>query len=363
MKLMVQPGAGIGPILKAIQKAKKTIELSVFRFDRREVEKALEDAVQRGVSVHALIAFTNRGGEDHLRQLEMRFLERGITVARTADDLVRYHGKMMIIDRKDLYLMAFNWTHLDIERSRSFGIVTRNRALVKEAVRLFEADAKRQTYKSELEDLVVSPVNSRDVLADFIAGAQTELLIYDLKVSDRQMLRLLQQRQAAGVRIRILGKVAKRCKGLEVRPFGRMRLHTRTIIRDGAKAFVGSQSLRQLELDARREIGMITRDRSIIAEMARVFEEDWKISEAELQATAIPSELPVKAKKKIVKTIEPVLNKVVANVVKQSNDKVDADSLHAEAKSIVKRAVKEVVQESLEKLISNEEEEAQGAPR
>jgi cardiolipin synthase len=55
--------------------------------------------------VHALIAFTNRGGEEKLRGLEMCFLASGITVARTADDLVRYHGKMMILDRQELYLL------------------------------------------------------------------------------------------------------------------------------------------------------------------------------------------------------------------------------------------------------------------
>src|SRR5690242_9077809 len=148
MKLMVQPGAGIGPILKAIQKAKKSVEIAIFRFDRREIEHALADAVDRGVFVHALIAYTNHGGEDHLRQLEMRFLERGITVARTADDLVRYHGKMMLVDGKELFLLTYNFTHLDTERSRSFGIATRNRQLVKEAARLFQCDTQRQSYKS-----------------------------------------------------------------------------------------------------------------------------------------------------------------------------------------------------------------------
>ena len=44
-------------------------------------------------------------------------------MSRTADDLVRYHGKFMIIDRRDLYLLAFNLTMLDIERSRSFGVI------------------------------------------------------------------------------------------------------------------------------------------------------------------------------------------------------------------------------------------------
>ena len=103
MKLLIQPGDGVGPLVKAIEKARKSVEIVIFRFDRIEIERALEDAVKRGVFVHALIAYTNRGGEKNLRKLEMRFLAAGITVARTSNDLVRYHGKMMVVDRKQLY--------------------------------------------------------------------------------------------------------------------------------------------------------------------------------------------------------------------------------------------------------------------
>src|SRR5437773_1002051 len=120
MKLLIQPGDGIERLVKGIRKAKKSVEIMIFRFDRPEIERALADAVERGVFVHALIAFTNRGGEANLRKLEKRFLAEGITVARTAGDLVRYHGKMIIADRKELYVTAFNFTHLDMERSRSF---------------------------------------------------------------------------------------------------------------------------------------------------------------------------------------------------------------------------------------------------
>ena len=56
-----------------------------------------------------------------LRKLELRLLEQGVSVSRTADDLVRYHGKMIIIDNRVLHVYGFNFTGLDIERSRSFG--------------------------------------------------------------------------------------------------------------------------------------------------------------------------------------------------------------------------------------------------
>src|SRR5580698_9834720 len=146
MKLLVQPGDGVTPLVQGINKAKTSVEILIFRFDRLEVEAALVNAVNRGVSVRALIAYTNRGGEKSLRALEMRLLEAGVTVARTADDLVRYHGKMMIVDGRELYLMGFNFTHLDIERSRSFGLLIDDPEIVQEAVTLFDADSKRLTY-------------------------------------------------------------------------------------------------------------------------------------------------------------------------------------------------------------------------
>lgn len=184
-------------MVQAIAKAKKSVEIMIFRFDQPEMERALTDAVERGVFVHALIAFTNRGGEDNLRKLERRFLNHGITVARTADDLIRYHGKMIAVDRQELYLLGFNFTHQDIDHSRSFGLMIRNPSLVTEAVRLFEADSKRQHFSANLRDFLVSPVNARRELTRFIKGAQKELLIYDPKISDPAMLDLLKERQAS----------------------------------------------------------------------------------------------------------------------------------------------------------------------
>ena len=177
MKLLVQPEDGIEPIIEALNSAKKSIQILIFRIDRTEIERALVEAAHRGVSVTALIAYTNHGGEKYLRRFEMRLLEQGITVARTADDLVRYHGKMFIVDGKELYLLAFNYTHMDITLSRSFAAVVKEPAVVKEAQRLFEADVKRIPYTSGSEHLLVSPVNARERLKAFVLGAKKQLLI------------------------------------------------------------------------------------------------------------------------------------------------------------------------------------------
>ena len=146
VKLLIQPEDGIAPLVAAIKKAKKSVDIVIFRFDRAEIEAALKDAAERGVSVSALIAYANHGGEKSLRKLEMRLLEAGVTVSRTADDLARYHDKLLIIDRRLLFVLSFNFTHLDIDHSRGFGIVTKKGKLVQEALKLLKADTDRTPY-------------------------------------------------------------------------------------------------------------------------------------------------------------------------------------------------------------------------
>ena len=277
MKLIVQPESGVAPVVNAIKLAKRSIDILIFRLDRPEIARALEAAVARGVRVRALTAHQNRGGTKHLRKLEMQLLEGGVTVSRTADDLVRYHGKMMIVDEKHLHLYGFNLTALDISKSRSFGIVTKNRKLVAESMKLFEADFDRKPYTSGYERFVVSPDNARERLAKFLKGARKQLLIYDPKVSDDAMLKILTERMNAGVEVRIIGRVEAKW-GLKGEKYPGKRLHVRSIIRDGERAFVGSQSLRRLELEKRREIGIIITDSGVIRQMQKVFENDWALT-------------------------------------------------------------------------------------
>jgi phosphatidylserine/phosphatidylglycerophosphate/cardiolipin synthase-like enzyme len=279
MKLIVQPDDGIAPVVTAIKQAKKTIDVLIFRLNRLEIARALEAAVARGVTVRALIAHTNSGGDKSLRKLELQLLEHGVTVSRTADDLVRYHGKMMIVDSRVLHVYGFNFTALDIEKSRSFGIISKNAKLVQEALKLFEADCARQPYSPGSERLIVSPENARDKLTAFIKAAKKQLLIYDPKIADPAMLRLLADRVEKGVEVRIIGKLGSKRSPLSAERYPGKRLHVRAIVRDGRYAFVGSQSLRKLELERRREIGVMIHEPAIIRQLTKVFEDDWSRTE------------------------------------------------------------------------------------
>ena len=308
--------------------------------------------------MRALIANTNRNGEPRLRSLETRFLAAGIIVGRTASDLIRYHGKMMIVDRDTLFLLSFNFVHIDIEHSRGFGIVTRSAGIVREALALFEADLNRQKYFASRKDLIVSPANAREELTAFIGKARKQLLIYDPEIADKAIVRLLEHHADSGLDVRIIGKVSPTGTSLKVAALTSMRLHTRTIIRDGREAFIGSQSLRKPELDQRREIGIVVREAKVVNALLAAFQEDWDTTgfdealDAIVRTPATPSPAKAAKAKRALGQAMPPLRKTLRKAIRKALKETDTDAMSdVELKETVKAAVKIAAKEAVREIV------------
>jgi phosphatidylserine/phosphatidylglycerophosphate/cardiolipin synthase-like enzyme len=298
VKLIIEPEDGIAPLLSAIKGAKKSVEIAIFRFDRRV-----------------------------------------------------------------LYVLSFNFTRLDIGHSRGFGVVTSQAAYLQEAARLFKADCTRTRYAPKGETFVVSPMNSRHVLGTFLKRAKKQLLIYDPKISDKEMLQILRERAKAGVEVKIIGQVSGGAS-FDVHKLAGMRLHTRTIIRDRHQAFVGSQSLRAAELDSRRELGLIVKDQKTVKKLIDTFESDWtsagtRVASTPAGAEEAPADTPTaassrdvsKAVKVFTKELQPLAT-TVKKAVRRAVIKAGEDVLHDKdvkdtMKNVVKQAVKEAVKEAV----------------
>jgi phosphatidylserine/phosphatidylglycerophosphate/cardiolipin synthase-like enzyme len=149
------------------------------------------------------------------------------------------------------------------------------------------------------------------MLTAFIKGARRELALYDQKVQDPAMIKLLKERAAKGVRVRVIGDLKGPDGAVVVRAMKTLRLHVRAVIRDGTRAFVGSQSLRKEELDARREVGLLISNPTVTRQLMGVFEADWL-------ENATPKELKKEEKKEGVKDEK-------ADVKEEKNGKKEKD--------------------------------------
>ena len=142
-----------------------------------------------------------------------------------------------------------------------------------------------------------------------------------------------------------------------------MRLHTRTIIRDGKHAFVGSQSLRALELDARREVGIIFRDPGAVARLTAAFRSDWELAERPGREAAVAAAEPPKqdkppaakvakkVAKALVKDLGPVTPVLEMTVKELAGAEARVEFEAAEIEATVKNAVKEAVRIAVEKVV------------
>ena len=98
------------------------------------------------------------------------------------------------------------------------------------------------------------------------------------------MQRVLERQAMKGVEVRVIGKVEKDLREVQVRKYAADRLHVRAIVRDGHRVFIGSQSLRRAELERRREIGIIIDDERIAEEISAIFDQDWVASGGKVAA-------------------------------------------------------------------------------
>jgi phosphatidylserine/phosphatidylglycerophosphate/cardiolipin synthase-like enzyme len=242
-------------------------------------------------------------------------------------------------------------------------------ALVKEAARLFDCDSKRQPFTHPRADLVVSPVNARKSLTDFVAGARKQLLMYQMKISDREFLKLLNRKIAEGVEVRVLSRAAAKNGGLPMRKLP-TRLHLRAILRDGSSAFLGSQSLSKVELEARREIGVIFRDKKIVRQMEAVFETDWKASEPAAAPEAAVNAFNIPAKKvakEVAKqmAIKPMMEQMLDKFMDSKGDgpiepEEMAQTVRDTFRDEVHGAVETVMQEMASKSTQKDEKRSAG---
>jgi hypothetical protein len=89
--------------------------------------------------------------------------------------------------------------------------------------------------------------------------------------------RLLKERTSKGVRIRVIGSPKEVIEGVTVQRPEVFRLQVRAKIRDGTRASVGSESLRKVEPDKRREIGVLINNPLVTRLPMQVFESGWAL--------------------------------------------------------------------------------------
>ena len=281
LSLIVQPGDSFFPIVDAIDTATQNIKMTIFRMDDPIVRDAMSYAVARGVKVQALVAPAAKGWNKRNKKLAEDLSKLGIEVRMTKsrkEKIKRYHYKMMTFDDSQSLILTFNPTQKNLHYARDFGLLIRDHEITTELNRLFDADWHGDVFKPKELPLVISPYNSRKKLIELLSSADRSIRILDAKVEDQQVMGVLLRKASTGCDVRIISRDTfydSVVPNFHVKKLARFKLHAKCVIVDGVRFFVGSQNLRAVSLDRRREVGIIVEDDGLARRIERVFDEDW----------------------------------------------------------------------------------------
>jgi cardiolipin synthase len=249
-------------LLDVIRRARSRITLSLFRANDDELFDELAAATARGVVVEVLVTSRAKGGRKKIEKL-WRALERtGAALYSYTDPVVKYHAKYLVADDGPAIVATLNFTKKCFRTTCDALVVTHDPKVVSGLRRLWSADVSRAEMPADLTDrLIVGPERARRQLTELIDQARTSIRLIDAKLSDPDLVSLLNTRRSVGLTVEVFS--SKR--------LGLLKSHGKVMLIDDRTVVVGSLALAALSLDFRREVAIVVNEPAAVAEAIELF--------------------------------------------------------------------------------------------
>lgn len=260
-RVYVEPAERREAMLDVIKSARQRLVLSLFRCNDYGVLDALAAALDRGVTVEAILTKRAKGGKRPLKKLWEALEEMGALVHWYADPVVKYHAKYLVVDGRLALVATLNPTTKCFTRTFDFVYTSEEPQLVRSLSTLFSLDAagERVLPRHKISDrLIIGPEGSRARMRELIESAAKSIRVLDHKLSDPDLVSLLKERRSAGIDVSVVGR----------RGVGAYKPHGKLLLIDDSRAVLGSMAMSALSLDFRREVSIVIDDRAVVGALA-----------------------------------------------------------------------------------------------
>ncbi|MCU1383798.1 MAG: hypothetical protein JWL71_2495 [Acidobacteria bacterium] len=249
-------------LIDVIRAARRRITLSLFRCNDEEVFEEMTAAVARGVLVEVLVTSRAKGGKKKMAKLWRDLKDTGAALYAYTDPVVKYHAKYLVADEGPAIVASLNLTKKCFRNTCDALVVTHDPAVVADLRRLWTADCARQALPADLtERLIIGPEGARRQFTALIEGARTSIRLIDAKLSDPDLVSMLNARRAAGMDVELFS----------ARRLGDLKSHGKIMLVDDKTAVVGSLALAALSLDFRREVAIVVTEPAAVAGAIALF--------------------------------------------------------------------------------------------
>lgn len=250
-------------VLDVIRQARRRITLSLFRCNDSAVFSELKAAVDRGVDVEVLVTSRAKGGKKKMAKLWRALEETGATLHAYTDAVVKYHPKYLVADDGPAIVASLNFTKKCFRNTCDALVISHDPVVVSDLRRLWTADRERREMPADLSRrLIVGPERARRQFTALIEGARNSIRLIDAKLSDPDLVSLLNEKRAAGMTV----------ETFTVKRLGDLKSHGKIMLLDDETVVVGSLALAALSLDFRREVAIVVTEPAAVAAAIELFQ-------------------------------------------------------------------------------------------
>jgi len=250
-------------ILDAIRGARRQVTLSLFRCNDTAILDELADATARGVVVDVLVTSRAKGGRKKIEKLWGALEATGAAVKAYTDPVVKYHAKYLVADDGPAIVASLNVTRKCFRKTCDALVVTHDPAVISGLRAVWTADCSASPIPSGLtERLIVGPERARRQFTALLESARHSIRLIDAKLSDPDLVSLLNARRAAGIEVELFSGTRA----------GALKSHGKILLVDDRTLVVGSLALAALSLDFRREVAIVVHEPAAVAVARDLFD-------------------------------------------------------------------------------------------
>ena len=284
LELSVEPDAGATPFTSVLSRATKSIKVLIYELGTGPIIDAIESKARAGLKVEMILDV----GQKRTNQKYMdRLVAAGANVIWSDPQFSYMHAKVLIVDEAEAVVSTGNYADFRMKVERNYAVHDSDPSDIASLVTLFDADFARKTPDLTCTRLLVSPVNSKQRLLDFLHAAKKEIVVESMQLADSDVRQALVERREAGVAVWVLladpswisanadAAAYLAQHGIIARRLSSPALHVKSVVVDSSIAYAGSINLSYTSFTKNREVGLLVTEPANVTAVHDTFEKDW----------------------------------------------------------------------------------------
>jgi len=272
---------------KSVLQTDDILYLQTYDFTEKRVKKIFKKLLDRGVKIRLIME--NKKYKQYLdtfKMIENYFSWYEAFDLKSDEQMgTNYiHSKIALLD-DEFWIQTANLTHSSFFENREHFFVSSNSGVYVSLKTVFDKDWDgEEILLSDLHpNLLVCNINCRIGIEELLSSAKKSVMIQTQYISDPGIRNILGQLLESGISLKIiLADTFANDKNIQyfgpniARILKKPYNHTKMILVDWEILLIGSMNLSENSLDNNREIGILTKDKTVIGKFLKQFENDWE---------------------------------------------------------------------------------------